>query len=178
MLLTALAVLAWFSISTPAQQAPAPAAGQAAAPGGRAGAPAQPGPGQGQPGAGPARQGGGPGGGAAFPGVTPINVLVVSGGCCHDYPGQDRLLYDILNKVAPIHWTFALGMSNIPDGRLPLYGDPNYGNKFDLIVHNECWANGDFPPQFLQNIVSPHTRGTPSMVFHCSTSARLRRCGI
>lgn len=122
---------------------------------------------RGQGPAGPARQGG-PGGGPSFPGVTPLNVLVVSGGCCHDYPGQGRLIYDILNKVAPINWTFALGMTNIPDGRLPLYSEPTYGAKYDLIVHNECWANGDFSHKFLENVVAPHLQGTASMVFHCS----------
>jgi len=130
-------------------------------------APAGAPPGQGAPAGG--RQGGGGGGGRgpAFAG-SPVNVLVVSGGCCHDYPGQDRILYDILNKVAPINWTFAIGMTNLPNGRLPLYSDPAYGNKFDLIVHNECWANGDFPPEFLQNIVAPHAHGIPALVFHCS----------
>jgi len=153
--------LAAISLAQVPAAPPTPARGQGA------GQPGQPGPGA-LPGA---RQGGAPGGGGrggpAFAGPA-LNVLVVSGGCCHDYPSQDRILYDILNKVAPINWTFALGMTNLPDGRLPLYADPNYGNKFDLIVHNECWANGDFPPQFLQNIVAPHMRGTPALVFHCS----------
>jgi hypothetical protein len=166
LVLFTVVALAWFSTATPAQQAPAaPQAGAPAA--GRGGAPAQPGGSQ-DPAAGAGRRGGGPGGGNAFPGVTPLNVLVVSGGCCHDYPGQDRILYDILNKVAPIHWTFSLGMTNIPDGRLPLYSQPNYGATYDLIVHNECWANGDFSHKFLQDVVAPHLRGVPSMVFHCS----------
>jgi hypothetical protein len=106
-------------------------------------------------------------GGPSFAGQKPVNVLVVSGGCCHDYPGQNRILYDILNKVAPIHWTFALGMTSIPDGRLPLYEDANYAARFDLVVHNECWTN-ELPPAFMQNIVGPHTRGTPALIFHCS----------
>jgi type 1 glutamine amidotransferase len=111
--------------------------------------------------------GGGPGGGGMWAGQKPVNVLVVSGGCCHDYPGQNRLLYDILNKVAPIHWTFALGMTSIPDGRLPLYEDSNYAAKFDLVVHNECWTPA-LPPAFMQNIVRPHLNGVPAMIFHCS----------
>jgi type 1 glutamine amidotransferase len=106
----------------------------------------------------------------SWAGQIPLNVLVVSGGCCHDYPAQNQTLYDVLNPVAPINWTFALGMSalSVTQGKLPLYSDPDWASRFDLVIHNECWANGDFPPVFMKSLTLGHDRGIPAMMIHCS----------
>ncbi len=160
MVMTAAAVAA-LGIGGMAQ---APATAQTAAPAVQQAPPAA-----GEPPAAGARRGGGRGG-PSWAGQVPLNVLVVSGGCCHDYPGQNRILYDVLNPVAPINWTFVLGMTNlsVSQGKLPLYADPGYATKFDVVIHNECWANGDFPPAFMQNLTGGHDRGIPAVMLHCS----------
>ncbi len=167
LLLTTVAALSALGIGALAQAPPggdqaAPAATAAPAPAGGQGA-AQPG----EPAAG-ARRGGR--GGPSWAGQVPLNVLVVSGGCCHDYPGQNRIIHDVLNRAAPINWTQVIGMTNlsVTQGKLPLYADPAYASKFDLVIHNECWANGDFPPSFMQNMTSGHDRGIPALMIHCS----------
>ena len=134
---------------TPAAQAPAGRAGQPAA---------------GQP---PARQGGG--GRAAGPAFAgpPLNVLVISGGNAHDYPTQNKLLYDILSKAAPINFTFAMGMRGLPGGRLPIHNNPDYANGYDLVIYNNCWTE-ELPSWFMQNIVRPQQNGIPAMFFHCA----------
>ena len=132
---------------------------------GRAQAPA-PAAGGNPPQAGQARQGG-PGGGDQFAGQTPINALIISGGCCHDYASQDKAVMDLLNAVMPIHWTVVLGMTNIPEGRLPFYQNPNWARGYDIVIHNECWT-ADPSQQFLQQIAAPHKAGIPAMIFHCS----------
>jgi len=30
----------------------------------------------------------------------------------------------------------------VPDGKLPLYDNPDWAKGFDIVVHNECWADG------------------------------------
>ena len=174
-LLLTLAALAAFAVTAIAQTPTG--RGQAPAPAGTAAGQAQPGGGAAQPGqagqpAEAARRGGGGGGrgGPSWAGQTPLNVLVVSGGCCHDYPGQNRLIYDTFNRVAPINWTQVIGMTNlsVSQGKLPLYADPAYASKFDLVIHNECWASGDFPPSFMQNMAAGHDRGIPAIMIHCS----------
>jgi len=138
-------------------QAPAPA--PAAAP--------QPPPG-GQPGA-PGRQGGAPGilgpNANPFAGQTPVNAMIVTGGCCHDYTGQSKILMDTLNAVMPINWTVVQGMSSLPEGKLPLYENPDWAKGMDIVIHNECWANGDLPAQIVQNITRPTVA---RMFFHCT----------
>jgi type 1 glutamine amidotransferase len=149
-------------VETPVGAAPAQAAAPAAA------AQGQPAPAPADAPAG-ARRGGGRGG-PSWAGQVPLNVLVVSGGCCHDYPAQNRIIYDVLNPVAPINWTFELGMTNLSltQGKLPLYSDPDWASRFDLVIHNECWANGEFPPAFMRSLTLGHDRGIPAVMIHCS----------
>ena len=161
---TAALAVALATISTGAQAPPqgAPAAQPAPAPP-QGAAPAQGGP----PGAG--RQGGAPGvlgpNANPFAGQTPINAMIVTGGCCHDYTGQSKILMDTLNAVMPINWTVVQGMSSVPDGRLPLYDNPDWAKGFDIVIHNECWANGDLPAAVVQNITRPNVA---RMFFHCT----------
>ena len=111
----------------------------------------------------PARQGG-PGGGQ-FAGQTPIDAMIITGGCCHDYTGQSKVLMDTLNAVMPINWTVVHGMAALPDGRLPLFDNSNWARGFEIVIHNECWANGDLPAQVVQNITNA---AVPRMFFHCA----------
>jgi hypothetical protein len=97
--------------------------------------------------------------------TPPINAMIITGGCCHDYTGQSKVLMDTLNAVMPINWTVVQGMAALPDGRLPLFDNSNWARGFDIVIHNECWANGDLPAQVVQNITNA---GVPRMFFHCA----------
>ena len=155
--LGALAGLALGAIGTGAQ-APAqtPPAAQPAAQQPPAGAPA-----------GGGRQGGGILGPNAnpFAGQTPVSAMIVTGGCCHDYTGQSKVLMDTLNAVMPINWTVVQGMSNVPGGKLPLYENPDWAKGMDIVIHNECWANGDLPAPIVQNITRANV---PRIFLHCT----------
>jgi uncharacterized protein len=124
---------------------------------------------QGAPPAAPGRQGGAPGvqgpNANPFPGQTPVTAMIVTGGCCHDYTGQSKALMDTLNAVMPINWTVVQGMPSLAGGKLPLYDNPDWAKGFDIVIHNECWANGDLPAAVVQNITRPNVA---RMFFHCS----------
>jgi len=45
---------------------------------------------------------------AGQPSGPRINALVVSGGCCHDYALQGRLLMDAVGKSLPVDWTLVV----------------------------------------------------------------------
>ena len=160
----AVVALTLATVGTRAQApAPAPAAPQQPAPGAP---PAGPPP-QGGQGGGAGRQGGGILGPNAnpFAGQTPVNAMIVTGGCCHDYTGQSKVLMDTLNAVMPINWTVVQGMSSLPEGKLPLYENPDWAKGMDIVIHNECWANGNLPASIVQNITRP---AVPRIFFHCS----------
>ena len=50
-----------------------------------------------------------------------IRALIVSGGCCHDYALQDKVMMDVMAKVLPIDWTVVLQGGNGTTAKLPVY---------------------------------------------------------
>lgn len=169
----AAACVLFVSGAGPAAQAPGQGTAPAAqTPPGTAQAGGQAGAAAGQANAGGQRgQGAAPGGrvqapsGNAFPGQTPVNALIVTGGCCHDYIAQSAAIMDTINAVMPVNWTVIYGLASVPDGKLPQYDNPKWASGYDIVIHNECWANGDLPAPVVQNITS---QGVPRLFFHCT----------
>lgn len=94
----------------------------------------------------------------------PVNALLITGGCCHDYTGQTKVLMDLLNGVMPINWTVVHGITNLQEP-LALYRSPDWADGYDIVVHNECWADIDLPADVLRNITSPDVS---RMFIHCA----------
>lgn len=96
-----------------------------------------------------------------------INALLISGGCCHDYPLQDKLLIDAINKVLPVDWTVAVQGGRGTRGSMPVYANAAWAKPFDLVVHNECLADVD-DPAYIRRITTAHRGGPPAIVIHCA----------
>ena len=103
----------------------------------------------------------------AQPSSTParrpaLRVLVVTGGCCHDYPFQTQQLQLAVNAVADVTWTVVNEGGKGTRAEIPLYDQPNWARPYDVVVHNECFAD-THDPAYLQKIVSGHEKGgTPA----------------
>jgi hypothetical protein len=141
-------------------QAPPPPAG--VNPAGQPG-PAGRGAAAGQP-AGQGRRGGGPG--DPFAGQPRIRALVVSGGCCHDYPAQTRILLDAVRRALPVDWTIVYEGGTGTTGRQRVYDTPDWAAGYDLVIHNECFANNN-DETMIRRIVDAH-RKVPAVVLHCA----------
>jgi type 1 glutamine amidotransferase len=102
-----------------------------------------------------------------FAGQPRVNALVVSGGCCHDYALQGRLLMDAVNRALPVDWTVTVQGGRGTSGTMPVYARPDWAKGFDLVIHNECLANVD-DPQYIRNITAAHRGGPPAVVIHCA----------
>ena len=100
-------------------------------------------------------------------------VLMIGGGCCHDYPRQQDIIRDAIDD--PIgggsslrcDWT-VLRYGTRKDIRAEVYESRDWIDGFDLVIHNECF--GDVTdPAFVRGIVDAHHRtSTPAMFIHCS----------
>lgn len=101
-----------------------------------------------------------------FAGQTPVNALMISGGCCHDYIAEDAILMKTLSTQLPVEWT-VLYTGRAGDKKVELYNEPNWAAKYDIVVHNECYATVD-DREFVSKIVAAHAKGVPGMVIHCS----------
>jgi type 1 glutamine amidotransferase len=137
--------------------APASAAGPAQAPARGA-----------QPPAG-GRQGAGRGGAAdPFAGQPRIRALVVSGGCCHDYTNQDKLVMEIVRKILPVDWTVVYQGGTARESKIPLYATADWIKGFDIVFHNECFGFVD-DVEYIRRITAAHrATHTPAVFTHCS----------
>ena len=84
-------------------------------------------------------------GGDPFAGQPRVKALIVSGGCCHDYSGEAKVLMDTIGRVLPVDWTLACRAAGERRGSMPVYDSPDWAKGFDIVVHNECLADVDRP---------------------------------
>jgi type 1 glutamine amidotransferase len=122
-------------------------------------------PAQGQPA--PGGRQGRRGGGDPFAGQPRVKALIVSGGCCHDYSGEAKVLMDTIGKAMPVDWTLALQGGRGTRGSMPVYDSPDWARGYDIVVHNECLADVA-DPGYIRKITEAHRDGLPAMVIHCS----------
>ena len=114
---------------------------------------------------------------AAFMGVInparceaaePLKALLITGGCCHDYEAQKKILSEGISARANVTWTIIHeGDSNSKDTRFSIYQKPDWAKGFDVIVHDECSgtvSNADW----VEHIAQAHFEGVPAVVLHCA----------
>jgi type 1 glutamine amidotransferase len=110
---------------------------------------------------------GGRGGGDPFRGQPRINALIVSGGCCHDYAGEAKVMMDAIGKALPVDWTVVVQGGRGTRGSMPVYASPDWAKRFDIVIHNECLADVD-DPAYIRQITAAHRNGPPALVIHCA----------
>ena len=96
-----------------------------------------------------------------------VKALMVSGGCCHDYPAQARVIMTAISRVVPVDWMVAIQGGRGTTGHLPVYDKSDWDQGFDIVIHNECFADVK-DPAFIRRITSAHRGGPPAMVIHCA----------
>ena len=97
----------------------------------------------------------------------PLRVLLITGGCCHDYPVQK----DILKKGIEARANVLVEQMHTDDKStkppLPLYGNPDYAKGFDVVIHDECSADIK-DPAIIAGVLKPHQDGIPGVNLHCA----------
>src|SRR5260221_6480423 len=76
---------------------------------------------------------------------APLRVLLITGGCCHDYAKQKDILKKGIEERAFATVDIVYATENI-DGKatkpkLPIYGNPDYAKGYDVVIHDECAAD-------------------------------------
>ena len=97
----------------------------------------------------------------------PIQALLVTGGCCHDYDRQKQILTRGISGRANVRWTVVHQGGTTTNTPIPLYDDPNWADGFDIVVHNECFSEVK-DLAFVDRILQPHRDGTPAILIHCA----------
>src|ERR1043165_5976785 len=71
----------------------------------------------------------------------PLRVLLITGGCCHNYPLQTAQLTNAAGKLAPIEWTIVNEGGDGTRAQISLYDRGDWAKGYDVVVHNECFAD-------------------------------------
>jgi type 1 glutamine amidotransferase len=97
----------------------------------------------------------------------PIRALLITGGCCHNYAFQSQALTQAVAKVANVEWTILQDPRTGTTGEIELYNNPKWADPYDIVIHNECFADTD-NPEYIRKITAAHKAGKPAMVIHCA----------
>ena len=98
----------------------------------------------------------------------PLKILLVTGGCCHDYDFQSKALQlAFKERDIPADWTVINEGGSGTSAQIDLYDDPKWANEFDVVIHNECFASTK-NPDYIRKITEAHKNGTPAVVIHCA----------
>src|SRR6266404_7145648 len=98
---------------------------------------------------------------------APIRVLLITGGCCHDYAKQK----DILKKGIEERANVVVDQVHTDDSStkppLAILGNPDYAKGYDLVIHDECAADISDPDK-VEGVLKPHRDGIPAVNLHCA----------
>jgi hypothetical protein len=97
----------------------------------------------------------------------PLKVLLITGGCCHDYAKQK----DILKKGLEARANVVVDQIHTDDKStkppLAILGNPDYAKGYDLVIHDECGS--DINDQAtVEGVLNPHRAGIPGVNLHCA----------
>ncbi|GDX91917.1 hypothetical protein LBMAG46_19240 [Planctomycetia bacterium] len=96
----------------------------------------------------------------------PIRALLVLGGCCHDYPKQQKLLTEGISKRTEVEWTVSFDPDRGTTHLNPWYEKENWADGFDVVIHDECTSDVK-DIKVVERILRPHREGLPAVVLHC-----------
>jgi len=96
-----------------------------------------------------------------------IKALLITGGCCHDYPNQKKIIPKGVSERANVEWTVVHQGGKTTDAKIPLHEKADWADGYDVVVHNECFAFVTEKP-FVDGIIKPHADGVPAVMIHCA----------
>lgn len=105
--------------------------------------------------------------GLAAAAPAPLKVLLVTGGCCHDYARQKDILEAGLEARAHVVVEHAHTGDRSRQPPLPILGNPRYAEGYDVVIHDECGADIT-DPELARAVVEPHRKGIPGVNLHCA----------
>ncbi|SRR6266542_1402697 len=97
----------------------------------------------------------------------PLRILLITGGCCHNYAFQTQALKEAVAKLAQAEWTVVNEGGAGTRAQIPLYDNPDWAKDFDVVVHNECFADTT-DHEYIRKITRAHKAGVPAVVIHCA----------
>jgi len=97
----------------------------------------------------------------------PLKILLITGGCCHDYAKQKDILKAGLEARSNVVVDQVHSDDKGTKPPLSIYGNPDYAKGYDLVIHDECSA-GINDQAIVEGVLKPHRDGVPGVNLHCA----------
>ena len=104
---------------------------------------------------------------AADTAVKPLRVLIVAGGCCHEYDKQHLVLKEGIEARLNAIVDVAYNPDKTTKATFEIYKAKDWDKDFDVIVHDECSADVT-DPAYVGAILAAHKAGKPAVNLHCA----------
>jgi type 1 glutamine amidotransferase len=99
--------------------------------------------------------------------AKPLKILLVTGGCCHNYDFQTEVIKTALPASLKVEWTVLNEGGTGTTAQLDFYNNKNWAKGYDLVVHNECFADTQ-DSAYIKKITNAHQKGVNAVVIHCA----------
>ena len=100
--------------------------------------------------------------------AEPVNILLITSGCCHDYDFQSKSMQLAFEKRGvKAKWTVVNEGGKGTSAEIDFYKSPDWSKGFDVVIHNECFAKTT-NPDYIRSITKPHRAGVNAVVIHCA----------
>ena len=99
--------------------------------------------------------------------AEPLRVLLVAGGCCHDYAAQTQILKKGIEARIRSQVDVAYNPDTSTKATFEIYGNPDWAKGYDVVLHDECSAEVS-DPAYVGRILAAHRSGTPAVNLHCA----------
>lgn len=96
-----------------------------------------------------------------------LKVLLIAGGCCHDYEAQSKLLKAGIEERLDAEVTVDLNLEGTTEVTFPTYESDDWAEGYDVVIHDECSANVT-DPAYVNRILAAHKGGVPAVNLHCA----------
>ena len=103
----------------------------------------------------------------AADGPKPLRVLLITGGCCHDYAKQKDILKSGLEQRAYVVVDQVHTDDKSTKPPLAILGNADYAKGYDVVIHDECAADVS-DPATIAAVLAPHRQGIPGVNLHCA----------
>src|SRR5262245_16275662 len=90
--------------------------------------------------------------------TKPLRVLLITGGCCHDYAKQKDILKAGLEARANVVVDQVHTDDKSTKPPLAILGNADYAKGYDLVIHDEC-AAAVSDPATIEAVLAPHRHG-------------------
>jgi type 1 glutamine amidotransferase len=99
--------------------------------------------------------------------VKPLRILLIAGGCCHEYDKQTLALKEGIEARLHAIVDVAYNPDKSTKPTFEIYKAKDWAKDFDLIIHDECAADVT-DPAYLAVILEAHKAGKPAVNLHCA----------